>query len=284
MSLKYPAAPGLRRNPFAGLATAVALAISAVLAPAALAGTIENTFAPNQNGTATVDHSKWDKLLKTYVKPDKTGLNRVDYKAFKSSGHKALKDYVKALSGVPVATLTRNEQFAYWTNLYNAVTIDIVLDHYPVSSIKKIKFGRFFVSGPWDEKLVTVAGIKLSLNDIEHKILRGLFKDNRVHYAVNCASIGCPNLRQSAFTGAGLETVLDDAARSYIGHPRGVRVDGRRVTVSKIYQWFKVDFGSSDKNILNHIRKYASPELIAKLTGINSIYDTEYDWSLNDVK
>ncbi len=269
---------------FPGLVTALALALAAAFPAMAVVSSIENAFTPSQHGTAQFDHSAWDRLLKTYVRPDTTGLNRVDYKAFKAQGHKALKDYIETLTKVDVTRLGRDEQFAYWVNLYNALTIDIVLDHYPISSIKDITFGRFFASGPWWKKLVTVAGIKLSLDDIEHKILRGLFKDNRVHYAVNCASIGCPNLARDAFTGARLNTQLDQAARAYIAHPRGVQVKGRRVTVSKIYRWFKADFGGSDDNILNHIRRYASSDLKAKLAGIKRIYDTVYDWSLNDVK
>ncbi len=251
------------------------------------AGIIAQTFAPNPSEEgARVDHSAWDKLLKSYVKPDPSGLNRIDYKAFKANGHGALKDYIAMLEGVDVTRLGRSEQFAYWVNLYNAKTIDIVLEHYPVPSIKKINLGGSLFSvvtgGPWDAKVVKVNGIKLSLNDIEHKILRPLFGDPRAHYVVHCASVGCPNLARDAFNGSELDRQLEHAAKAYINNPRGVTIAGGKVTVSSIYNWYGEDFGGSEKAILKHLLRYADAELAAKLRSINSIDNYEYDWSLND--
>lgn len=236
--------------------------------------------------SASVDHSSWDRLLKSYVKPGGDGLNRVDYRAFKRSGHRALKDYVTKLQAVDPARLDRREQFAYFANLYNAKTIDIVLDKYPVNSIKDISLGgglfATFTGGPWKAKVMRVNGMELSLDDIEHEILRPVFKDPRVHYAVNCASIGCPNLATDAFTGANLDGLLDAGARAYINHPRGVTVSGGSVRVSSIYSWFKSDFGGSDSSVLKHLRKYASPQLAKALAKRNSIDGHDYDWRLND--
>lgn len=236
--------------------------------------------------SASVDHAVWDKLLKTYVKPGADGLNRVDYAAFKRSGHSALKDYVARLQKVDPARLDRKEQFAYLANLYNAKTIDIVLDAYPVNSIKDISLGgglfAAFTGGPWKAKVVRVKGMELSLDDIEHAILRPVFKDARVHYAVNCASIGCPNLATEAFTGANLVALLDAGARAYVNHPRGVTVSGGRVKTSSIYSWFKEDFGGNDRGVLAHLRKYAEPGLKAKLDRVDAIDGHAYDWRLND--
>ena len=227
------------------------------------------------------------------MKPSSSGINLVDYAAFKKDGHKTLKAYVNRLEKVDVAKLDKKEQFAFWSNLYNAKTIDVVLDHYPVDSIRNITinegiFGALKstvgAGGPWKSKIMKVQGHKLSLDDIEHNILRPIYKDPRVHYAVNCASIGCPNLGQQAFTGANLDTMLDAGAVSYVNHPRGITVTNGKVQASSIYSWFVADFGGSATGVLEHVRKYAKPELKAKLKGIASISSYGYDWALNDTK
>jgi len=268
------------------LAAALWVALGATLpaeaqSPADLA---RHAAAPEKS--LTVDHVAWDKLLKAYVKPGSDGINRVDYDAFKKSGHRALKDYVARLQAVDPGRLDRNEQFAFFANLYNAKTIDIVLDKYPVKSIKDISLGgglfATFTGGPWKAKVLRVKGMDLSLDDIEHSILRPVFKDPRVHYAVNCASIGCPNLATEAFTKANLAAQLDAGARAYINHPRGVSVAGGRIEVSSIYNWFKADFGGDDRGVLAHLRKYAGPKLKTKLQRANSIDGHDYDWRLND--
>lgn len=238
--------------------------------------------------TATIDHSQWDKLLKIYVKPSSDGLNRVDYAAFKSAGQADLKLYIRGLEAVDPQTLDRPEQFALLANLYNAKTIDIVLDKYPVKSIKDISLGGgLFASisgGPWKAKVLKLKGVELSLDDIEHGILRPVFKDPRVHYAVNCASVGCPNLGTEAFTGAKLSAQLDAGASAFINHPRGASVSGGGLAVSSIYNWFQADFGGSEQGVISHLKKYAGPDLAAKLQSISSVNKHQYDWSLNDVR
>lgn len=235
-----------------------------------------------------VDHAVWDRLLKTYVKPGADGINRIDYASFRTSSQGDLKLYIRSLEKVDPRTLNRHEQWAYLANLYNAKTIDIVLDKYPVKSIKDISLGSglfsSFTSGPWKASVLTVVGVELSLDDIEHGMLRPVFKDPRVHYSVNCASIGCPNLQPEAFTGARLEAQLDNAARAFINHPRGANVTRDGLVVSSIYNWFKADFGNSDAGVVAHLRKYASPELTAKLKTITSTAGHQYDWTLNDAR
>lgn len=235
-----------------------------------------------------VDHSAWDRLLKTYVRPSADGITRVNYASFKARDHSALKHYLGDLQSINPNRLDRNEQFAFYVNLYNAKTIDIVLDHYPVASIKKILLGGGLFAalsgGPWKAKVVKVNGTALSLDDIEHGILRKSFKDPRVHYAVNCASIGCPNLATKAYTGANLDAQLDAGARSYVNHPRGLRVEGRSVVASSIYDWFKEDFGGTDQGVIRHAQNYTDPALAKRLTAAKSIGSFEYDWSLNDTK
>ncbi len=228
-----------------------------------------------------VNHDAWDAFLGEYVRATPDHHTVVDYAAVTDANRKALQDYIDALEAVEPATLSRDEAFAYWANLYNAVTVDFILDNYPVKSILRISSG--LRPGPWRRDAVEVSGVTLSLDNIEHGILRGFWSDNRVHYAVNCASIGCPNLPMRAFRGAGLDAMLDDGARAYINHPRGVSVDGGRIAASSIYKWFKEDFGGDDAGVLAHFKKYAEPSLASGLDGATNIHKFDYNWDLNDI-
>jgi hypothetical protein len=248
----------------------------------------EALFATAATGSkVVVDHSIWTGLLAKYVKPDGKGLNRVDYASFRANGRELLREYLAQLEKVKPATLDRPEQFALLANLYNAKTIEIVLEHYPVTSIKDISLGGSVLSvvtgGPWKKKVVELDGTALSLDDLEHGILRPVFRDPRVHYALNCASIGCPNLRIEAFSGEKLEAQLDAAAREFINSSRGVDLAGGKLRVSSIYSWFIEDFGGDDKGLLAHLKRYASEPLAAQLSTVTGVDDHFYDWKLNDV-
>ena len=131
---------------------------------------------------------------------------------------------------------------------------------------------------------MTVEGQSLSLDNVEHDILRKQWKDPRVHYAVNCASFSCPNLSAKPFTGMDLDAMLDDGARAYINHPRGVTFRGERLVLSQIFEWYRKDFGSTDAEVIAHLSRYANPDLKAKLATVRSIADYGYDWSLNEAK
>ncbi|WP_051242151.1 DUF547 domain-containing protein [Stappia stellulata] len=231
---------------------------------------------------AAPSHDAFTALLQRHVVVSSGGLNRVRYAAFKAGGRAALDRYVESLAATRVSSLGARDAFAFWVNLYNAVTLQVVLAHYPVRSIRDIDLGGgFFARGPWRKELVTVEGRALSLDDIEHGILRKRYKDARVHYAVNCASVGCPDLAPRAYTGAALEAMLEDGARGYINTPRGVRVEGGGIRASKIYSWFSEDFGS-EAQLRAHWRRYARPELASAIDGARRIAGYRYDWSLND--
>jgi hypothetical protein len=197
------------------------------------------------------------------------------------TGLPRINQYVATLVSVNPLTLNRKEQYAYWVNLYNAATVQVVLNHDPVKSITRIK-KSFFGFGPWNDKILHVNQQDLSLNDIEHGILRPIYKDPRIHYAVNCASIGCPNLLETAYTAANLETLLEQAASEYINHSRGVYVEGGSLTLSKIYDWFSVDFGGDVSDLIAHLQRYANTDLHHTLETVelNNIR-YEYDWTLN---
>ena len=278
----------MRRGPRIALLCVIALVIGlGLLFPidAPLAQELDKRFAThNPNSSQRVDHSAWDRLLNTYVRSDKNGLNRVDYAGLKRRGLGDLKKYLKLLQGVDPAKLSRDQQFAFWTNLYNAKTVEIIVGHYPVNSIREIRPTNALIPGPWREKVLRVKGASLSLDDIEHAIMRPIWRDPRIHYVVNCAAVGCPNLADRAYTASALEGMLENAAMAYINSPRGVRFNGSNTVVSSLYDWYGPDFGGSVPRILAHIRKYAGPALADKIAGVTQIAGYEYDWALNDRK
>ena len=176
--------------------------------------------------------------------------------------------------------MSKNQALAYWANLYNAVTVDVIIDNYPVTSIRKIRSG--FSIGPWKADRVTVNGQRLSLNNIEHDIMRKKFPSPLVHYMVNCASVGCPNLKDGLWHASTLDVDSKAAAESFVNSPRGARITSKGLQVSEIYKWFESDFGGSKDGVVRHIRQYAGPELAAAIDGGAKIRGYEYDWNLNE--
>lgn len=233
--------------------------------------------------TQSIDHTLWDKFLKqNLVATHPSGINRVRYTGVAPEDRKALKAYLKNLQSLPISSYNRAEQKAYWINLYNGLTVDLVLSRLPIESIRDVNISPgLFVRGPWGAKLVTVEGERLSLDDIEHRILRPIWKDNRVHYAVNCASLGCPNLRADAFTSANTEALLETGAREYVNHPRGLVINNGKLHVSSIYVWFQEDFGGSAEGLMEHWSKYAKQVLAEALKSYSGGLEHDYDWRLN---
>ena len=230
----------------------------------------------------TIDHSDWQRFLSRYVRTDGRGVNLVAYRHVSKPDLDLLKEYVGRMTLAPISTYTRKVQLAYWINLYNAITVRLIVENMPVESIRDIDISPgWFADGPWGKPLVEVEGVALSLDDIEHRILRPIWKDPRIHYAVNCASISCPNLRKQAFTGATADAMLTDAARDYVNNSRGVEFQDGELRISSIYKWFIEDFGGSTTGVLIHLRKYAEPALRARLGQVERIAGHRYDWSLN---
>ena len=243
--------------------------------------------ASDETSVGRIDHSSWQNTLDGYLRVHSSGINRFDYAALKANAEdKArLADYLAYLQRLDPRDYSRAEQKAYWINLYNARTVHVVLEAYPVDSIRDISdsfFGGLIFFGPWRDVHANVAGRDLTLDKIEHGILRPIFRDNRIHYAVNCASLGCPNLLQTAFTAANIETLLDDGARAYVNHPRGVDfVDDDSIVISSLYDWFVEDFGGSEEGVIKHLARYADKELAERLSRFEGSVDYDYDWSLN---
>ncbi len=270
-------------------------AVVALAFPLAGIASFEALFAPSAElwprwqahdaaSNATIDHGRWDRLLQAYVSTHDDGVNRVDYAGVGAADRTQLDAYIADLAAVAIDRYNRPEQRAYWINLYNALTVRLILQRYPVASIRDIDISPgLFADGPWGKTLITVAGEALTLNDIEHRILRPIWGDPRIHYALNCASIGCPNLLRTAFTGANTDVLLDLAARDYVNSPRGAHLDGTRLIVSSIYVWFQEDFGGNDRGVIDHLARYAEPALATRLENARALADHEYDWSLNDL-
>ncbi len=239
----------------------------------------------DETSTEVVDHSAWTELLQTYIHVDANNLNRFDYDGV-TEDHKAdLEDYLDYLSGIEVTTLNKTEQRAYWINAYNAITVNVVLDEWPLESIRdidKILFVRAY--GPWFRDIFEVEDQVLTLDAIEHKILRPIWQDPRTHYAVNCASIGCPNLQDVAFTSDNMEELLNKGAYAFINSERGIqKFDGKSIRVSSIYSWFKEDFGETDANIIAHLKTYAQGDVAKKLENVTRISGHDYNWNINKV-
>jgi hypothetical protein len=240
--------------------------------------------AHDDTSTASIDHGAWDRFLQNYVRVGQDGIARIPYAGVSTADRAALAGDLSRLAALPISAYSRRRQFAFWVDLYNELTVKLVLDRYPVSSIRNIAISPgLFSAGPWGKKLITVEGEPLSLDDIEHRILRPIWRDPRIHYAVNCAAIGCPNLQPSAFTAANSEALLEKAAKDYVNHPRGVAVGGGRLTVSSIYVWYEADFGGTETGVIEHLKRYARPELAGVLAGIARISGDRYDWALNDL-
>jgi len=264
------------------LVSSLALGAGFLATAPALAQEVRQVSASETTAELPERHAAWTAILAEYVRPGADGLNRFDYGALKASeaDRAALTQYLASFADMDFDALTRDEAFAAWANLYNALTIDHMIGRYPVKSIRS----GYFI-GPWNEVTIVADGREVSLDDIEHKILRVEWDDPRVHYAVNCASIGCPNLQTRAWEAATLDADLDRAAREFINDPRGVTVRERGgLKVSRIYKWFEEDFGGNEAGVIDHLLQYADDGLAQQIRANADIKRHAYDWDLNDVQ
>jgi hypothetical protein len=238
------------------------------------------------NSRQQIDHSVWERFLKqNVVAPHPSGVNRVRYNGVSPDDQKSLKSYLQALQALAISNYNRDEQKAYWINLYNAFTVDLIISRFPVASIRDINISPGLLArGPWGAKLLTIEGEKLSLDDIEHRILRPIWRDNRIHYALNCASLGCPNLQPLAYSADNCEALLEKGAREFINHPRGVSLQKGKLQVSSIYVWFQEDFGHGAADLMEHWQEYAEPTLAGALEKYQGGLAHDYDWRLNGVE
>ena len=242
---------------------------------------IEHWQASNEQNKQSIDHHLWEVFLAKHLHENVSkGIYQFDYDKVTALDKKNLSQYLEHLQGIDPRVYRKNVQLAYWANLYNALTIDIVLKHYPIESIKDIGNG---ITGPWNMKLINIAGQPLTLNEIEHGILRALWQDNRIHYVINCASVGCPDLPKYALVGKNIEQQLEQAAKRFINQTKGVEFVGDKLIISSIYNWFKKDFANNDSELLSHLSQYANAELKTQLMSYQGDIDYQYNWELNGI-
>ena len=229
------------------------------------------------------DHGDWQIILDKYVRfSDRQKMYSFVYGGVSRENMERLRGYLKRMSETDPRTLNKSQQLAYWINLYNALTVDLILRNYPVKSITKLGKGWFRV-GPWDDKIITIADQEISLNDIEHRILRPIFENPRIHYAVNCASIGCPDIAPVAYSGDLIEAQMDEAAKRFINQSKGVNFVGGRLVLSKIFEWYADDFDGED-GVWKELLQFADAGLRARLEAYKGGISYHYNWKLNEYR
>jgi hypothetical protein len=231
------------------------------------------------SGAASFDHAPLDALLATHVTTD--GLVRYDALA---KDRTRLDNYLQSIAKIDMSTLPAPEQKALLINAYNAYTLALILDNLPsgITSIRQI-------DSPWKQERFVVAGHTLSLDNIEHNLLRPTFRDPRIHFALNCASIGCPPLRPHAFHPDALDQELDMATRDALARPRWCKLDGGKLHLTKLLDWYGADMTAPDASpradsIPAWVARFAPQDVAAHIAqhhGQPPVTFMEYDWQLN---
>lgn len=234
---------------------------------------LEETYA-NVDGDAVFDHSIFSRLLSEHV----DGEGRVDYAALGTESDD-LDGYIASLAEAPLERMGRDERLAFLIDAYNAFTLRLILDHYPIDSIKSIPADQRWDAVRWKLPQGTV-----SLNQIEHELIRPNFREPRVHFALVCAAVGCPILRREAYTGARLEEQLEDQARSTNTSDRWVRYrkGDETIRLTRLYDWYGSDFEQVASSVLGFVARYRD-DLATDLAAGHEprIRFLDYDWSLN---
>lgn len=211
------------------------------------------------------DHNSFGSLLASQVTPD----GKVNYAGFKANRN-ALRNYISDLSEhMPTDDWSQNDKLAYWMNAYNAMTIDLILRHMPLESIKDIK-------DPWDQRFWKLGSKYYNLNEIEHQILRKM-GDARIHFGINCASFSCPPLLNEAFTADKVDEQLDLLSRKFVNDTKRNTITANSIEVSKIFTWFAKDF-KTDGNLIDFLNKYSEVQIASNAKKRFK----DYNWDLND--
>jgi len=236
----------------------------------------------NEASDETISHDLWDNLLNRYVLTDhQSEINRFAYRQVSGEDQQSLKQYTNNLSQVDIRTHNKREQMSYWINLYNALTVQVVLRYPEEGSILEMG-DALFSTGPWDDVVITVNQQALTLNDIEHRILRSIFDDHRVHFALNCASLGCPNLATNAYRSKNLEAMLVKGEADYLNHSRGVSFEGKDLVLSSLFDWYQGDFAENEDLLRRYLASHLEGILRDKVLGYRGSIRYRYDWKLNE--
>jgi uncharacterized protein (DUF2249 family) len=238
------------------------------------------------NFEAFANDALYTSLLQKYVQQGK-----VNYKELCKTSD--LSKYISFLESSDPERITNNkDRLAFWINSYNAYTLKIICDHYPVKSINDLHSGGTILSHAfkttiWDKDIVVINHKNTSLNNIEHKIIRPQFKDFRIHFALVCAAKSCPALRSEAYEGSKLDQQLDDQAKLFLSDSSKNRfeVAAEKASISKIFDWYQKDFGNSKSEVLLIISKYLPDQIRKQIQSSPDKWQvdyTDYDWSLNE--
>ena len=230
----------------------------------------------DETNSVIIDHSAFDGFLKTYVVSNHpSGINRFRYADVSRRDAKALDKYIAKIAAIDPRDYRKREQKAYWLNLYNALTLQGLLKVYPVSSVERAKNSR--------KRRVTVAKKKLSVADIDERILRPIWQDYKMVFGLSCASVGCPAIHAQAFTGANTNKLLKQYAREFINHPRGLTVSKDELRVSRIFSWYRDEFGDGDgdRQLIRLFSHYAEDSKALYILGFSGDIEYAYDKRIN---
>ena len=233
------------------------------------------SYSPPESKNTMVDHKIWGQLLRKHVSDE----GWVDYEGWQKD-RKVLKSYLQILSNNPPddSLWTIDEKLAYWINAYNAFTVELILENYPLESIADLHPAIYIpgVNTVWHKKFFKIGGVETSLDEIEHKILRAKFEEPRIHFAIVCASYSCPKLRNEAFVASRLEQQLNEQAKEFINDPLRNQLSENEIKISKIFKWFKGDF-TKKGTLISYLNQYTSVNINANA----NIKHLDYNWDLN---
>ena len=229
-----------------------------------------------------VDHNSWAYLLKKYVIIASDNNHLFAYGDVTPEDKERLDVYIYNLSSFPIENLSRREQYAYWLNFYNALTVRLILSHYLILSIQDIKFGfPPFTTDAFKEKLIDIRGVAFSLDDIRYKVLLQVFDDPRIHYGLCDAALGSPNIPISPFTGDWVDRMLDGAALDFINDSKGLFIENGALVLSRLFHKYSNEFGRNKVSQLSSIKNYIVPGTLKKINAKMPVR-YQFDWSLND--
>ena len=224
-----------------------------------------------------LNHSPWQYFLDEYLESaHPSGINRVKYNAVTKEDKAKLNEYLAYIGQFDPRQLAKDEQKAMWLNLYNALAVSLVLDDPSVSSIRQVRR----VSSPWKSPLIEITMQEISLDTIEHKILRPIWNDPRVLFGLNCASLGSGSLPAKVYTGDNVDNLLEQVTREFLGSPAGVTFNGNRAVVSSLFRWYRDDFVGGVTGIKRFIAKHSTPEMAARINKTRRL-SYQYEWALN---
>lgn len=256
------------------IALVLLLATATSVAAQPASSITEHWRAHNADSRATIDHSAFTAFLQKYVVERDDAPNLVRYGAVTAADRQALQAYIRALTAVPLSRYNRSEQLAYWLNLYNAALLNLVLQHYPIASVRDI-------NQPWDTPVVKIDGVALTLAQIRTDILWPIWREPMACYGLSWAALGGPELRASAYRGSAVYAQLRAAAKAFVRSPQGFAIKNDRLYLSRFFTFNKNAFGRSSAALISQLREHVPPASSARLDIFDRIAGFRFNWQLN---